>query len=122
MSFNSDFKYLEVLVISVQHNYVEHRFLEITNSWYTFLCPAYLLFFLFCFLTLSSTNSKIQHRFLELFSFQFMNKKPGSRSNKTIERLNRNLMLVLLKQVGLVTIEPNHRLYSINNLQSVPAI
>ena len=43
--------------------------------------------------------------------------------NKTnLERVDQNVMFVLLLQVGLAIIEPNHRLNAVNNLQSRPAI
>ena len=47
------------------------------------------------------------------------NKKLESMRNKTLERLDRNVMIVLLL-VYLATIEPSHRLNGVNNLTSNP--
>ena len=43
--------------------------------------------------------------------------------NKTnLERVDRYLMFVLPKQVGLAIVEPNNKLTAVKNLQSTPAI
>ena len=49
----------------------------------------------------------------------FINKKPYFTRNKTnLERLDKKLMFLLHKQIGLSIIDPNHRLNAVNNLQS----
>ena len=52
----------------------------------------------------------------------FTNKKPECTRNKTnLERLDQNLMFVLLLKVGLATTEPKHRLNDVNYLPSRPS-
>ena len=100
-------------IITVPYEYIKHRFLEITYSSNTldFPClnPLYNIFQKF---TLPLNQFKYHTDFAK-WSPLFTNgkKKPLSTRKKTnVERLNQNGMFVLLWQVGLATIEPNHRL------------